>query len=290
MGTDDQLSALLNAPAFMRPIIDRILDGSASDFEAELCADPTRIFRAAGLTPDPWQVDVLTSQAEKTLLLGSRQCGKSLSCAAMALRVMILEAPALVLVIGPGERQAGEFVGKVKDFYYRLPIDQVPEATGNSALQLHLANGSRIIGLPDSEGKIRCYSAPRIIFYEEASRIPDALRMACTPMMATTKLPKEVALSTPFVHQGWFWEAWSKGRCWPEHPKGWYKMAITADKCSRITPEFLEDQRANMTEEEFQQEFQCRFTDPEGAYFSEKEVAQMFDLGKQFAEGMLDLR
>jgi hypothetical protein len=242
------------------------------------------------VVPDAWQLDILTTTAEKIFLLGSRQIGKSFVCAALALRTMILEAPALILVIGPTDRQSGEFVTKVKDFYYRLPVDQVPESTGNSALQLHLSNGSRIIGLPDSEGKIRCYSAPRILFFEEASRIPDALMGACTPMLATTVLPKMIALSTPFVHQGWFWEAWSKGRSWPDHPKGWYKRAITADLCSRITREFLEDERERKTAEDFMQEYYCKFTDPEGAYFTQKEVTQMFDLGRQIAAGHTGLR
>lgn len=281
--TDQILTALGEAPPFLQRAAARVLEGTATDLEAELWADPCYLFTLMGMTPDPWQRRFLGSQAESIILMATRQGGKTWASASLALRTMILEGPALCICIAPSSRQSGEFVGKVKEFYQSIPVDaNPPEVTASSALQLHLANGSRMIGLPDSEGKIRGYSAPRLLFFEEASRVPDDLFKFSYPMLATVKLPKIVALSTPFVFQGWFWEAWSKGPFFPEHPKGWEKYTVTADECPRITKEFLEIQRTKMTDEDFDQEYFCRFKDPEGAYFNSKEVAAMFSLGEQF--------
>ncbi len=38
--------------------------------------DPSRIMSLIGLEPDPWQRDLLNSQASRILLLASRQIGK----------------------------------------------------------------------------------------------------------------------------------------------------------------------------------------------------------------------
>src|SRR5437667_4134403 len=77
---------------------------------AKLWTDPTAIFRTARMIPDPWQERILRSQADKIMLLAARQVGKSIVCSALALRSMLLEAPALVLVVSPSDRQSGEFV------------------------------------------------------------------------------------------------------------------------------------------------------------------------------------
>jgi hypothetical protein len=60
--------------------------------------DPTRLLKHAGLPPDPWQADLLRTSRTRTLLLCSRQAGKSTVAAALALQAALLEPPALVLV------------------------------------------------------------------------------------------------------------------------------------------------------------------------------------------------
>jgi hypothetical protein len=70
---------------------------------------PGLILKQTGITPDPWQSEVLRSQKAQILLLCSRQVGKMLVAAALALRTPLLEAPALVLVLTPSERQLGSW-------------------------------------------------------------------------------------------------------------------------------------------------------------------------------------
>src|ERR1700722_13009778 len=83
--------------------------------------DPARILASAGMTPDPWQTDLLRSRSSRMLLLCSRQAGKSTVAAALALRAALLEPPALVLLLSPTQRQSGElFRDKVKRIYNAL--------------------------------------------------------------------------------------------------------------------------------------------------------------------------
>jgi len=71
----------------------------ADDLRAAL--DPCEIMRRAGLEPDPWQRDLLRSRAPRSLLLCTRQAGKSTVTAALALHEAIYRPPALVLLLSP---------------------------------------------------------------------------------------------------------------------------------------------------------------------------------------------
>src|SRR5262249_1810752 len=81
---------------------------------------PELILQQANLTPDPWQADVLRSQKTQILLLCSRQVGKTQVAAALALKTALLEAPALVLVLTPSERQSSEFMRRISDLHEAL--------------------------------------------------------------------------------------------------------------------------------------------------------------------------
>jgi hypothetical protein len=67
------------------------------------------------------------------------------------------------------EKQVAE-AGK-DDVYFRLPAK-----SRESSLELHFENGSRIIGLPASEGKIRVCSSVALLLIDEASRVDDSRR------------------------------------------------------------------------------------------------------------------
>src|SRR5271156_577565 len=81
---------------------------------------PELILKRAGLTPDRWQTQVLRTQSSQILLLCSRQVGKTTTAAALALRTALLEAPALVLVLSPSERQSNEFIRRIKELHEAL--------------------------------------------------------------------------------------------------------------------------------------------------------------------------
>src|SRR5262249_47091354 len=166
----------------------------------KLWSHPELILQRAGMTPDRWQTEVLRTRKAQVLLLCSRQVGKTLVAAALALRTALLEAPALVLVLTPSERQSSEFMRRIKELHeaLRQPLNmagrvqsfyekqvaeagkdddyfRLPAKVRDSNLQLHLDNGSRIIGLPASEGRVRVYSSVALLLIDEASRVDDAL-------------------------------------------------------------------------------------------------------------------
>src|SRR4051812_245616 len=150
-----------------------------------LRSDPASVMTAAGYAPDAWQEQVLRSEASRLLLLCSRQAGKSSVAAALALRVALLQPKSPVLVLSPTLRQSGELFRKVLDLYAALgrPVPMVSE----SALRMELANGSRVISLPGTEGTVRGFSGVALLIIDEAARVADALYGAVRPMLAVSR-------------------------------------------------------------------------------------------------------
>jgi hypothetical protein len=209
--------------------------------------------------------------------------------AALALRTALLEPPALVLVLTPSERQSSEFVRRIQELHESLrrprslagPVQSVhakrlteagrdrvyfhlPAKTRESSLQMHLDNGSRIIGLPASEGKIRVYSSVTLLLIDEASRVDDSLYRAVRPMLAVSR-GRLLALSTPFGKRGWFHDAW-------QGAGDWERVKVTAEQCPRIPADFLAEERRALGERWFRQEYLCSFEDTVDAVFAYADI------------------
>jgi hypothetical protein len=128
-----------------------------------------------------------------------------------------------------------------------------------NAMSLTLESGSRIVSLPGSEGTVRGFSGVRLIFVNEAARVPDELYAAVRPMLAVSG-GRLIAMSTPWGLRGWWATAWH------DEP-GWDRVLITADQVSRIAPAFLEEERRALGSFIFEQEYMCRFADAVEALF-----------------------
>lgn len=231
-----------------------------------LALDPVAFAAAAGVTADPWQAEVLRSTAPRILLNVTRQGGKSTTVATLALHTAIYEPGALVLMVSPTQRQSGELFRKALAVYRALgrPVD----AQSESALQLELENGSRIVALPGKEGSIRSFSGVALLVIDEASRVPDDLYLSVRPFMAVSG-GRIVALSTPWGRRGWWYEAWRS-------PEPWARWEVPASQCPRIPPEFLAEEKRTLGELWFNQEYLCRFEESATSLFSEEDIQALF--------------
>jgi hypothetical protein len=196
-------------------------------------------------------------------MLASRQSGKSTVAAALALKAALLVPGSLVLLLSPTLRQSGElFRAKVMPLYNALARPLA--ATQETALQLTLANGSRIISLPGTEGTVRGYSGVALLVIDEAARVPDELYFSVRPMLAVSR-GALVALSTPWGKRGWFFEAWTG-----DGP--WQRVEVPARQCPRISPEFLDEERASIGEHFFAQEYELEFRDTVDSLYRQQDI------------------
>ncbi len=239
-------------------------EASRADRQAleKLRLDPTTVMTAAGQNPDPWQEKVLRTDADRVLMLASRQSGKSSVSAALALSTALLAPHSPVLLLSPSDRQSGELFRKVVDLYDALgrPLP----AESRTARRLELANGSRILSLPGTEKTLRGFSGVALLVIDEAARVDDGLYYAVRPMLAVSG-GRLVALSTPYGKRGWFHDEWfGEGT--------WERVRVTAEECPRISKEFLEEERRALGERYYRQEYMTDFSECVDAVFSYADI------------------
>ncbi|HUY77452.1 MAG TPA: terminase family protein [Ktedonobacterales bacterium] len=228
--------------------------------------DPARLAEAAGIAPDPWQARVLRSVAPRLLLNCSRQVGKSTVTSILALHTALYEPAQTVLLLSPSQRQSGELFKKCLATYRALGRP-VPSNAEN-ALSLELDNDSRIVSLPGKEGTIRGFSGVNLIVIDEASRVADDLYRSVRPMLAVSG-GRLAALSTPWGTRGFFYEAWRSDEPWDRYE-------VRATDCPRISAAFLAEERRNMGDFWYRQEYECQFEDAQTQAFRREDIERAF--------------
>ena len=213
-----------------------------------------------GLDLDPWQREVLETEASQLVLCCARQSGKSTVTALAAVDTTIHGRGSLVLMLAPSQRQAGELFRKSKAVLGALG-DRALALVQESALSLELANGSRIVSLPGKEQSIRGYSAVSLLIVDEAARVSDDLYMSIRPMLAVSG-GRVNLLSTPRGARGFF-----HAEVTSTDP-GWFRMTVAASECPRISPAWLAVEREKIGEYWYRQEYNCEFVDTEMQVFA----------------------
>ena len=231
----------------------------------KLALNPAKLMVEASMEPDPWQREAMVSEATRSLILATRQGGKSSVAACRSVWEAICRPPALVVMLSPSLRQSSELFRKALDAW--RPFERLAPATAETTLRLELDNGSRIVSLPSSEGTIRGYSGVRLLVVDEAARVSDELYYAVRPMLAVSE-GNLIAMSTPYGKRGWFHDAWTLGG------ESWSRTKITAYECPRISAEFLEQEKASMPARWFAQEYLCDFADAEDSVFDYESVSR----------------
>src|SRR6185437_11802163 len=145
-----------------------------------------------------------------------------------------------------------------------------PRGDGKNSVSLGFPNESRIVGLPGTEETIRGFSAASLILIDEAARVHDDLYTALRPMLAVANGDLWL-MSTPCGKRGFFYDAWR------DDSEAWEKFQVPATECARISPEFLDGERAAMDSARFSQEYMCEFTGTEYTLFDRELVESAVD-------------
>lgn len=219
--------------------------------------DPVKLCQTIGMEPDPWQAELLRSNADRILVNCHRQSGKSLVAALLAIHIALHESAALVLIMSPSERQSRELFAKVLVIY--RAAGRPVSADAENKLSLELENGSRIVCLPGKASTIRGFSAVRLLIIDEAAQVEDELYSAVRPMLAVSN-GRLIAMSTPWGKRGWWYFAWTSR-------ERWLRFEVPATECPRISAEFLEEERRTHGEWDYRQEYLCQFEDSARSVF-----------------------
>jgi hypothetical protein len=224
--------------------------------------DPVKFAGSLGFDCDPWQAKVLRWEGRQLILNCHRQSGKSTTTSLLAVHRAIYHPDSLILLVSPTQRQSSELFRKCVAWLNRL--EHRPAMPEDNKLSCGLGNGSRIVSLPSTESNVRGFSGPSLIIIDEAARVSDQLYFAIRPMLASSG-GQLIQMSTPNGKIGFFWYTWDQGI-------GWDRVMVPATESTRITPEFLEEERRTMGEYYFNQEYLCVFQDRLDQPFSSEHV------------------
>lgn len=205
-----------------------------------------------GLEPDEKQAMVLAGEHYRLILNCTRQWGKSTVTAAKAVHRAWTRPGSLTLVVSPSERQSREFLRKAREFVWRLRLK--PRGDGDNPISVQFPNGSRIVGVPGKEARIRGFSAVSLLIIDEAAWVSEEQYESVQPMLATTDGDIWM-MSTPWGQRGFFWETWTRPQ------EEWTRISVKATDCARIKEGFLAWQRRRMDEMSFRREYLCEFMD-----------------------------
>jgi hypothetical protein len=230
--------------------------------------DPVLLARDCGVEPDSWQAELLRTRPSRSLLLCARQTGKSTTTALTGLWTAIYEAPALVVIVSPSQRQSAEMFRTL--MLYHGKLEGAPGLVGESVLKAEFVNGSRILALPGSEKTTRGLANVSVAIIDEAAAVEDELLAAIRPMMAVSKGGgRLIALSTPRGRRGWFHEAWFG-------TGDWTRVRVPATACPRISKEFLAGELKELGALRYSEEFELEFVDNDEQVFPGAIIAAAF--------------
>ena len=148
-------------------------------------------------------------------------------------------------------------------------IEPHEELEESQKLSITLARTkSRIVALPGHDPKtIRGFSSPRLIVVDEAAFVLDETYAAVVPMLAASPRGRIALLSTPFLQQGFFYEAW--------HGCGnWARFEVPSRDCPRISAAWLEERRRD-DPLKFAREYECKWSAGEDCLFSDALLDRM---------------
>lgn len=222
--------------------------------------------RTLGWSLEEKQRELLAGSLHRVILNCSRQWGKSSLAAVMVLHRALREPGALVLLAGPGMRQARELLLKVTRLAGRAGLIWRRDRAQPDGVELD--NGSRVVALPDRAERIRGFTDVRLIVIDEAALVSAEMYEALRPMLVQSRGDLWM-LSTPAGRRGVFFEEWAQGA------DDWRRVMVKATECSRFDPAALDTERATLGARRFAQEFLCEFVELDEGMFCEEWFARI---------------
>jgi len=218
----------------------------------------------------PYQQYALQQTFEKkySIIMWSRQTGKSFVVSLFAVLRAIEKRNHLVAILSPTERQSKELMEKVKkhvEFLKEIGKFQGEisffEDTTTNVLEVRFPNKSRIIGLPANPDGVRGLTGDVIL--EEASFFKYGYKVyqAIFPSITRNKDLKLVVISTPRSRSDIFGHLWQMS----ENNELWFRQKLTIyDAVEQgLNIDIEELQKGVPNQDIWQQEYMCEFMDEE---------------------------
>jgi phage terminase large subunit len=222
--------------------------------------------------PRPAFLPFHTRSARWSVIVAHRRAGKTVACVNELIKAAIAsdKKDGRYAYIAPQFNQAKDIAW----LYLQRYAGVIPGASFNeSELRVDLPNGARIrLYGADNPDRLRGIYLDGVILDEYADMRPSVWGEVIRPLLADRQ-GWAVFIGTPKGHNA-FHDIWEKA------DESWYRLKLKASETGLIHPDELAGARSQMTEDQYQQEFECSFEAAiMGAYYG-KEMRGAEDDGR----------
>lgn len=220
--------------------------------------------------------------SKRVAALWCRQSGKSTCVAMYALYMCFTRKNFSIMVIAPTQEQSSEMYGKLRKVAEENDLIRYC-LKSSSQTELNFHNGSRVRALPcGPEGtSIRGFTAD-IVIMEESGYIKDSIvSEVILPMIASTQSYGQVIkIGTPKGKNNFYESCYGKETTYTVFHYDW---RIVVDE-GQVTKDFIDEQKKNLTDMEFNTEYEAKFIEDSDSYFKQSLIdACTEDYGMEFA-------
>ncbi|MDG6996912.1 MAG: phage terminase large subunit [Nitrososphaerota archaeon] len=230
------------------------------DFLRSIKSSPAKFcFGVLGLKPFRYQKEFLEDRSKKIIACAGRQVGKSLICAAKALWFAITNPGTTTLIVSSTQRQSSLMFDKILRYVESSYLLE-QSIRRKTRTMIRFSNDSEMVALPCGRhgASLRGHTA-HLIIVDEAAFVPeDVITQVVTPMLSTTD-GTIIMISTPYDKKHYFYRAFNSPR--------WSRYRFKTEDNPLVKKEFLEEQREEVGEVQFRQEYEAEFADDEKTYF-----------------------
>lgn len=216
----------------------------------------------------PHQVEVARSAARYRCICAGRRAGKSRVYGALALHTAFSRPGAKVLIVSAGEVAAKRLFAEV------AAMSKAPRLGGSTvdetASTLVLSNGSVIECVPASMRQVRSAEADLLIV-DEAGFVDQGIWEAAEPVVLARPGSRVLLASTPWGGPDHFFrQLWTRGMSSPDgHVQSWHWPSSVSPM---VDGALLEQIRERSAPHYFEREYEARWTDDVGAFFTSAEL------------------
>lgn len=205
------------------------------------------------------KIFALAQQYKRALVIASRQIGKTETLVRFAIVFATLIPGQLVLVTSGGDRQAKEFLTRVRKAI-KLSKYHIPKITDN-AREIELWNGSRILSLPNNSATTRGYPA-NLLLIDEVDSIWNFEDFCGALLPSVSGVGGSVIASGTFKGKTNLWQLFNGKNDKPENR--WPSVVFP---CWVHPSADIQQQIRDLRPSTFAQEFECKPIDEAGTMF-----------------------
>lgn len=215
------------------------------------------------------QVDVVRSPARYRVVCAGRQVGKSRLLAVMALHRAFAVPGSMVLIVSAGDTAAKRLLEDVAAMALGAPL-LAGSVVDDSSKAVSLSNGSTVRAVPASTAQIRGWSVDLLIIDEAAFIEPEIWR-AAEPAIIARPGARVLLMSSPWGGPDHFFRAlWTRAQGGATGElEAWHWPSGVSPLVDDV---LLEAIRERETAAYFEREYEAKWTDSAGAYFTMAEL------------------